>query len=104
MPPGRPGRVADLQVRRIEDTRLCEDHVSHEPDVKEAEVADRDAEQFADGAAGPVAADNVPCPHLAVCCGSHGHVLGRLHQAGNFCAAADLDARQGTCAPVQQVL
>ena len=57
---GRPRRVADLEVGRVEDPGLVEDHVDDEPVVEEAPVVDVDAEQGANGRVGAVAADDVP--------------------------------------------
>ena len=42
---GRPGRVADLEVERVEHPRLVEDDVDDQPVVEEAAVVDADVEQ-----------------------------------------------------------
>jgi hypothetical protein len=41
----RPGRVADLQVERVVDTRFVEDHVDDQPVVEEPEVVHRQPKQ-----------------------------------------------------------
>ena len=56
---GRPRRIADLHVDRIEHAGLVEDDVDDQPVVEEAEIDDVDAGEPADGAVGTVAADHV---------------------------------------------
>src|SRR4029453_2720324 len=58
-------RVADLDVQRVEHSRLVEHDVDDEPVVEERLVLQRDPGQRPNGAVGAVTADDVPGAHRA---------------------------------------
>ena len=92
---GRPGRVADLQVDRVEHARLVEDDVDDQPVVEEPEVAHRQAGERAHRAVGAVAADDVPALDLgAVGRGDHDDAVVVLRRARRPRRRGGLDARQ----------
>lgn len=120
---GGAGRIADLQVDRIEHPGLVEHDVDDQPVVEVAEVAHRGVEQGAHGRAGTVGAHHEAGPQRGLVAGGrergrpagagvhrldgamvHGDALAVLGQTDDLDAAADLHAGQGAGAPVEPSL
>ena len=116
---GGPGRVAELQVGRLEHTGFVEDDVDDQPVVEEPEVGELGVDLVADHAVAAVAADDVARPELSVLSGRCGHVGARfddhrsildaddvavIDDGGHFGAGADRDRRQCSGPVVEHVL
>jgi hypothetical protein len=99
----RPGRVADLQVDRVEHARLVEDHVDDEPVVEEAEVLDRQICQPAHRTVGSVAADDVARRDRRAVGAGHDDAVVMLVDGHDLDAAAHVHAEVGG-APGEQRL
>ena len=89
---GRPARVADLQVDRVEHPRLVQNDVDDEPVVEEAEVLHGHLAQLPDRAVGAVAADDIAGSQRLAGGGLDRNALLVLCQAGDLHAAAHMDA------------
>ena len=90
----RPGRVAHLQVDRVEDARLVEDHVDDQPVVEETEVVYRQARQRAHRAVRSVTADDERRAHGGAVGAPHDDVVAQVVEGGHLDPASEPDLGQ----------